>query len=75
MSRGCRVCGSDHPPVNVCESGLRDRLLILEAHLAAIRAVVDEQAEDAGLWFVAVYSSEAYLQAALRRLHRVVEGK
>jgi len=73
MNRGCRVCGSDHPPVNVCESGIRDRLLILEAHLAAIRAVVDEQAKDSGLWFAAEYASEGYLQAALRRLHRMIE--
>ena len=39
------------------------------------RQVVDEQAEDGGLWFVPVCASEAYLQAALRRLHEAVEGK
>ena len=37
-------------------------------------AVVNEQAEDEGLWFQPVYASEAYLQAALRRLHAAVEG-
>lgn len=42
--------------------------------LAAIRAVVDEQAEDEGLWFVSESISEAYLQQELRRLHAVVEG-
>ena len=39
------------------------------------KAVVSEQTEDAGLWFRPVYASEAYLQAALRRLHAAVEGK
>ena len=37
--------------------------------------VVSEQAEDEGLWFVAVTASEAYLQQALRRLHAAVEGE
>lgn len=36
--------------------------------------LVDEQAEDEGLWFVAETTSEAYLQSALRRLHAVIEG-
>ena len=38
-----------------------------------LRALVDEQAEDAGLWFMAHTAQEAYLQAALRRLHAAVE--
>jgi len=42
---------------------------------ARIRAVVDEQAEDEGLWFVARTAPEAYLQQELRRLHRVIEDK
>lgn len=41
----------------------------------AIRAVVDEQANDEGLWFVPVTITEDYLQKALRRLHEVIEGK
>ncbi len=40
---------------------------------AVIKALVNEQAEDAGLWFVAETCAEAYLQAALRRLHAVIE--
>jgi hypothetical protein len=46
--------------------------------LAAIRALVDEQAEDEGLW--AIYPMgqqpimEAYLQQELRRLHALIEG-
>ena len=39
------------------------------------KAVAAEQAEDEGLWFIPVYASEAYLQAALRRLTAAVEGK
>jgi hypothetical protein len=41
--------------------------------LDAIRALVNEQAEDFGLWFDAVYAIEAYLQQELRRLHAVIE--
>lgn len=37
--------------------------------------VVEEQAEDVGLWFVAETATEGYLQRALRRLHAAVEGK
>ncbi len=36
-------------------------------------AIVNEQAEDEGLWFIDALCSEAYLQAALRRLHAAVE--
>jgi hypothetical protein len=40
-----------------------------------IKAIVDEQANDEGLWFVAETCAEAYVQAALRRLHAAIEGK
>jgi hypothetical protein len=39
-----------------------------------LRALVDAQAEDEGLWFSAEYASEAYLQVALRTLHAAVEA-
>jgi len=42
---------------------------------AELLAVVNEQAEDDGLWFVAQYASEAYLQQELRRLHAIIEAK
>ena len=45
-----------------------------ERALAAIRALVDEQAEDEGLWFQARTAPEAYLQQELRRLHALVES-
>lgn len=40
----------------------------------AMRALVDEQAEDEGLWFIAQTAPEAYLQQELRRLHAAVEA-
>lgn len=43
------------------------------ADLAAIRKVVDDQAEDGGLWFVAETAAEAYVQQELRKLHAVIE--
>lgn len=41
--------------------------------LARLKMLVDEQAEDWGLWFDARTAPEAYLQQALRRLHDAVE--
>lgn len=38
-------------------------------------AVVNQQAEDAGLWFKPETAAEAYLQQELRKLHEAVEGK
>lgn len=35
--------------------------------------MVNEQAEDEGLWFIPVYISEDYLQQSLRALHEAVE--
>ena len=42
-------------------------------HIAKIKTIVNEQANDDGLWFNAKYASEAYLQHELRRLHKVIE--
>ena len=48
-----------------------------ESSLRAIRAVVDRQAEDEGLWSVPLDGlqpfAEAYLQQELRHLHKVIE--
>jgi len=41
--------------------------------LARIKALVDEQAEDEGLWFIAQTAPEAYLQQELRALHALIE--
>jgi len=35
--------------------------------------LVQKQAEDEGLWFMPNYTTEDYLQRALRKLHSVVE--
>lgn len=41
----------------------------------AVRALVNEQANDDGLWFHATRITEAYLQQELRRLHAAIEGE
>lgn len=46
----------------------------LEMTLKELQAIVDEQATDEGLWFIAQSASEAYLQQELRRLHVAIEG-
>ncbi len=46
----------------------------LAAEWATVDAVIDEQARDDGLWFLAPTAPEAYLQRALRRLHAAVEA-
>jgi hypothetical protein len=43
--------------------------------MALARELVDVQAEDDGLWFMARYITEGALQQALRELHELVEGK
>ncbi len=45
----------------------------LKNKLNKIKALVDKQAEDEGLWFNAETAPEAYLQNHLRELHRVIE--
>ncbi len=41
--------------------------------LEDIKKLVDEQAEDEGLWFKAETATEQYLQDALRALHQIIE--
>lgn len=43
------------------------------AEAEAVYQLVQKQAEDEGLWFIAETAPEAYLQAALRELHAAVE--
>lgn len=50
------------------------RITELEAENARLQAIVDEQAEDEGLWFVAETAPEAYLQQELRRLHAAIDA-
>lgn len=49
-------------------------ILALVEEVRAIRALVDEQANDDGIWFIAQTGPEAYLQQELRRLHALIEG-
>jgi hypothetical protein len=56
-----------------CERYDRRALAALAALPAT--AVVNEQAEDDGLWFAAQTITEDTLQRALRRLHAAVEGE
>lgn len=50
-------------------------VLVADAARTLLKAIalVDEQAEDEGLWFIARTAPEAYLQQELRRLHAVIE--
>jgi small-conductance mechanosensitive channel len=49
----------------------RDEALL---RLDACRRLVNEQAENEGLWFVATTAPEAYLQQELRKLHAAIES-
>jgi len=40
-----------------------------------LQELVDEQAEDEGLWFIAKYITESMLQQALRKLHKEIEDR
>ena len=42
---------------------------------ARVKRLVNEQAEDDGLWFDAKTAPEAYLQDELRKLHRLIENE
>jgi hypothetical protein len=50
------------------------RLRAVDAAAKAARTLINEQAEDEGLWFQAQSAPEAYLQQELRRLHDAVEA-
>lgn len=60
---------------------LRNHIAALEVQRPSITQelreamkIVNEQAEDEGLWFEAEYITESVLQAALRRLHAALEA-
>lgn len=54
---------------------LLDYLASLTQQQASLRELVNAQAEDDGLWFVAQTAPESYLQHELRRLHAAIEGE
>ena len=56
------------------EDGKQMGLIIKAARkVANLQIIVDEQAEDVGLWFGVHTAPEAYLQQELRRLHAAIE--
>ncbi len=55
----------DHPMLGVIVEAARRHL--------NTQTIVNEQAEDEGLWFRAITAPEAYLQEELRRLHAAIE--
>ena len=72
----CAVCGAPICCPLCCARSEITRLCAeIERMRDQIQSVVDEQAADAGLWFIAATVTEDYLQTALRRLHGVIEGK
>ncbi len=61
-----------------CKASTLRAMIALRAALAQpnpAQRVVDEQAEDEGLWFNAMHASEGYLQQELRKLHAAIENK
>lgn len=46
-----------------------DNMVEAARRVANLQTIVEEQAEDEGLWFHAFLAPEAYLQQELRRLH------
>ena len=69
----CAACGEYMPPhaPHMCANWPPAKSMDEKA----VKALVDEQANDEGLWFEAETCAEAYLQQALRKLHAVIEGK
>jgi hypothetical protein len=53
--------------------GPHEEILFLLEWLDEILTVVEQQAEDKALWFIADLIVEAYFQQELRRLHAVIE--
>jgi hypothetical protein len=51
----------------------RNDLGTAERNMENLIEIVNEQANDDALWFVAATASEAYLQQELRRLHTAIE--
>ncbi len=79
--RLCVICKSPCKPVEGVVIDLQQQLLAydnrfndMDARLRAIQHLVDQQADDEGLWTVAQNAVEDYLQQELRTLHRVIEN-
>ena len=64
--------GKDPAPIDIWDAA---HAAGMKKQRDRIQAIVDQQAEDEGLWFMAQTAPEAYLQEQLRLLHRVIEGQ
>jgi len=71
----CGLRGRTLKPKKEPEWGIGDAASAVEEYQDKLMKIVNEQAEDFGLWFTAETASEAYLQRALRRLHAAIENK
>lgn len=59
----------------ICEPlGMLPEPVGYRRHLVYLQQLVEQQANDEGLWFNAQHAPEAYLQQELRRLHAAIEG-
>ena len=52
----------------------QDRIVKIKQSMDELLKLVNEQAEDDGLWFDANFATEGYLQKSLRELHHKVEA-
>ena len=60
---------------NTAEQELKDIMVWAPPKDREIAELVNNQAEDEGLWFDAQTAPEAYLQGRLRELHALLEAK
>jgi len=80
MERLTEICTCDDNCDSPCprhkiENEQQNEIIRLRNHLKCMRSLVNKQAEDEGLWFIAETAPEAYLQKELRKLHVAIEGK
>lgn len=52
-----------------------EKIMTAKEKIKKLQQIVNEQAEDEGLWFIPQYITEDYLQQALRKLHEIIEDK
>lgn len=61
-------------PQKLIEEALARCAPLSEGARALLKQIVEKQAEDDALWFIAETAPESYLQSELRRLHAAVES-
>lgn len=75
-NRPCRCgrCGYDIECPTISNENSSSALLRFQAAFIDIKCLVNKQAKDEGLWFIAKTAPEHNLQYELRRLHERVES-